>query len=565
MEVLEGLNEPQRRAVTLTEGPLLVIAGPGTGKTLTIVRRMGYLVGGGVRPERILAVTFTNRAAREMKERALALLGHQARGILVGTFHFLGLRIMSEVLSETFVIYGRDDQIGLLKSLFGGTAVKARELAERISRVKNLVEEGDADLRGIRASYDTALRSRAAYDFDDLIGVPVAMFEKTGSEMPFRGRFDYIMVDEYQDISPVQYRLLQCFAEETRNICVVGDSDQAIYAFRGADLENFLGFERDFKGAERVVLNENYRSAATIVGASNGLIRRNKRRIEKGTVSAGGTGATVTIISVPDEKAEGEAVVAEIEERIGGTSHYNLIQGREGKDFTHSTFRFSDFAVLFRTNAQAKSIVEALTMAGLPCQVIGTKSRFNRNELIAMLRSHKDKVPEGMDLGVFLEGLCMGRGSSQEDLGLLQVLALAYRDLPPEEAMQSIVDELTLGTPADAFDPRADAITLSTLHTAKGLEFPVVFIVGVEDGIIPHGRTKDDDEIEEERRLFYVGMTRAKQELFLIHARQRFVFGERKAMSPSPFLQEIPAEFVQTVVTPERPKKPPKPAQMELF
>ncbi|NOZ68187.1 MAG: UvrD-helicase domain-containing protein [Deferribacteres bacterium] len=510
--IFHKLNDSQKAAVTAVSGPLLIVAGPGTGKTLTIVRRIAYLIDTGVSPENILAVTFTNRAAREMRERAEAVLDSRCSRIFIGTFHLLGLRILKENLSDDFVILGRDEQVSLVKALLKKSGTKARQVAERISRIKGLAGRVDDEIKDIYEAYQSALKKESALDFDDLILQPLGMLAEKGLVEKYRERFMYIIVDEYQDINPAQYKLLALLAGSAGNICAVGDSDQAIYSFRGADMDSFLNFEKDFRGARKIFLSDSYRSTGTILGASGSLIKNNARRIDRKICTVRERGRPVRIISVPDERMEGEMIIREIERRIGGTSHYQMRHTAPRGEPADTSYSFADFAVIFRTNAQAKAIEDAFIKSGIPYQVIG-------------------------------------------------------RSAPPVETAGISADEAALMTPADFFDPRADAVALMTLHMAKGLEFSVVFIAGVEEGIIPYTLNHDQDSVdmEEERRLFYVGMTRAADELFLIHARKRFLYGQRLALSPSPFISEVPGEFIHRTVVAGRDKRRKQDKQMGLF
>jgi superfamily I DNA/RNA helicase len=529
--ILSGLNESQKKAVMTTEGPLLIVAGPGAGKTLTIVRRIAYLVHQGVRPEAILAVTFTNRAAREMKERAAALLGEGAGNMFIGTFHLLGLRILRETRADDFVIVGRDEQVELLKSLLKCPAKKAREAAEKISRFKNSPDDADEETRTLCDAYQSALRQQSAVDFDDLILAPLDILQNDPSNR-FKTRFTHIMVDEYQDINPAQYTLLKQLTRQGASLCAIGDSDQAIYAFRGADIGNFLNFEKDFPGAARVTLSENYRSTGSILNAANVLIGNNRSRIDKKVIATREQGSSITILSVPDDRAEGEAIVKEIEARIGGTSHHQMRQRGAAEDHSDRSYRFSDFCVIFRTHAQARVLEEAFNASGIPYQVIGRKGSAQAREI-------------------------------QETLAYLY--SLAHPDGAGETARPGD-QESKLLSEADYFDPRAETVTLMTLHAAKGLEFPVVFITGVEDGLIPCTIMKDGVDIEEERRLFYVGVTRAKDELFLLHARSRFIHGQRFAPSSSPFIAELPERCKEESAVADKVKKEkPEKKQMGLF
>jgi DNA helicase-2/ATP-dependent DNA helicase PcrA len=562
-EIFDGLNEDQRRAVLLAEGPVLIVAGPGTGKTLTLVRRIANLIQNGARPEEILTVTFTNRAAREMRERVTRFLGPAGSGLFVGTFHLLGLRIMRDSIKGEVTVYNREKQVDLLKDLTGSRR-KAEQALEGVSRVKNLMDEGSEETRRLCGAYEEALRSEGAYDFDDLILIPVELLQDSVTRAKYSSGFRYIMVDEYQDISPSQYRLLRCLVGADSNICAVGDSDQAIYAFRGADVENFLNFQRDFPGASVVSLGKNYRSTGNLVRVSNTLIAWNDKRIEKTLEATREEGLPITVVSVPDERGEGEAIVAEIEARIGATSHYRLASRDMGGNSSDGSYSFADFAVVFRTHSHAKALGAALEESGIPYQVIGGRKPTKSDEIATRLRACVNGFQEGDSLADLLGKAATELCVSDDDGLLLDQLAAAYGDLPLEEALVMAADELSLATSGDGFDPRAEAVTLMTLHGAKGLEFRVVFITGVEDGMIPFGKLRGEENIEEERRLFYVGMTRARDELFLIHGRSRMVHGQRLSQQPSPFINEIPTEFMRTKSRSERPNKQ-KRRQMELF
>jgi len=529
-QILDGLNGNQTKAVTAPDGPLLILAGPGTGKTLTIVRRIAYLVEQGATPEDILVVTFTNRAAQEMKTRAEAQLENRVLRLFIGTFHLLGLKILKETSGERFILLDKESQLQLIKTISKLPNKRAEKLMEKISRVKNFQENNDGETQEMLTLYHSALRQRNAYDFDDLIRVPLALLESNLEiRKRYQERFKHIVVDEYQDINAAQYRLLKILTPND-NICVVGDPDQAIYAFRGADVRNFLDFEHDFPGATKVTLTENYRSTGSILQAAGTVIKNNAKRIDKPLVSRQGKGADLTIISVPDEKSEGSTIVREIERRIGGTSHYQIRQDHAiecGKNHSH---RFSDFAVLFRTNAQARVLGEAFRTSGIPYQVLG--------------RSKNAQIKEREETVAYLRSLLR----TDESPGAT----------PPED------QEAKLITPEDYFDPRADVVTLMTMHSAKGLEFPVVFIAGCEEGLIPYTALQGSMDIEEERRLYYVGMTRAKEELLILHSRRRFLFGCQSSPGPSPFLDEIPAALVQRRTIPDK-KEAKQNRQIGLF
>ncbi|MEW6419538.1 MAG: UvrD-helicase domain-containing protein [Nitrospirota bacterium] len=608
--LFNDLNESQKKAVMTTEGPLLIVAGPGTGKTLTIAHRIAYLINNkNIKPENILAVTFTNRAAREMRKRTEDLLGRDAGRVFIGTFHLLGLRIIKDTYPDTFIIYNREEQINLVRGLIKdadlkkilkeGKGLSLRVIVEKISRIKNLMEDADDRIKTIFEEYQAVLTKNGFLDFDDLILKPLEILSNTEMQIKYRDIFRYIMVDEYQDINTAQYKLLMMLAQGEGKLCAIGDSDQAIYAFRGADVGNFLSFENDFKAAEIITLTENYRSTGIIINASGSLIKNNLKRIAKEIRPVREKGISITMISVPDEKTEGEIIVREIEERIGGTSHYQLMKKA---DYTHNlenSCSFSDFAVIYRTNAQAKAIEESFKTSGIPYQIIGEKYHLRRREITNILsflkavvnpvddmhfhrmpdllpeklsevqletfKDLKDKSPVDEFLKVVWEESCIRKYYSEEILMLLSDLATQYHNAKPEEAIDIFINEVSLLTPADDFDSRADAVTLMTLHMAKGLEFKVVFIAGVEEGLIPCTIKKEDVDIEEERRLFYVGMTRAMDELFLMHSRSRFLYGQRLTQSPSPFLREISDDLVRSIFVPDRVKKHHKDKQIGLF
>ncbi len=608
--IFNDLNESQKNAVITAEGPLLIVAGPGTGKTLTIAHRIAYLIiHQEIKPENILAVTFTNRAAREMRKRTEDLLGRDAGKVFIGTFHLLGFRIIKDTYPDPFIIYDREEQINLVRGLIKdadfkkilkeGGGLSLRLIVEKISRIKNLMEDTDDRIKTIYEEYQALLTKNGFLDFDDLILKPLEILSNSEVLEKYRNIFRYIMVDEYQDINTAQYRLLTMLAQSEGNLCAIGDSDQAIYAFRGADVGNFLSFEKDFKDAKMVTLTENYRSTGVILNASNNLIKNNMERIAKEIRPVREKGISITVISVPDEKAEGEIIIREIEERIGGTSHYQLMKRVIPADTPlENSCSFSDFAVIYRTNAQAKAIEESFNTSGIPYQIIGEKYHIKRREImnilsflkaiinpvddlhhrrvpallleglgevqLKMFKDLKGKLPIDEFLKVVWEDACVKKYYSEENLMLLSDLATQYRSMDPKEALDIFINEVCLLSPADDFDSRADAVTLMTLHMAKGLEFKVVFIAGVEEGLIPCTIKKEDVDIDEERRLFYVGMTRAMDELFLIHSRKRFLYGNRLRQSPSPFLAEIPEEFIQTRYIPDTIKKS-KEKQIGLF
>jgi DNA helicase-2/ATP-dependent DNA helicase PcrA len=535
-EILKDLNKSQQEAVTATEGPVLVVAGPGTGKTLTMVRRIAFLIASGTPAEHILALTFTNRAAREMQERVTALLGTGCTSF-IGTFHALGLKMIKDNLDEDFTLYDRNAQSELLKKMVkeargAGQSPSFRSyagLAEMISRIKNGMEEINDDIRDIYNRYLAEMKMHSACDYDDLILLPVDLLRDESISERYRLRYKYIIVDEYQDINRPQYTLLKSLTGGDGNICAVGDPDQAIYAFRGADVGNFLDFERDFGHHRQIILTDNYRSTETIISSSSHMIKNNLKRIDREVTASGGKGRPISAFSVPDERAEADAVISEIECRMGGTSHYAMHSLSERDPA--GRYCFSDFAVLYRTNAQACALEEAFSASSIPYQRIGGKNTLRSSSLEETM--------------TFMRSLI----SEEEE---------QYSGGPA-------ADETALLSPADYYDPSAEAVTLMTMHMAKGLEFRVVFIAGVEDGLMPCTVIDSDIDMEEERRLFYVSMTRAKEELFLLSARKRFLYGERLFSPPSPFIKEIPDKFIKATHVPDRVKKQKEDHQMGLF
>ncbi|OPX93686.1 MAG: ATP-dependent DNA helicase PcrA [Syntrophorhabdus sp. PtaB.Bin006] len=570
----DGLNNSQKEAAAASVGPVLVVAGPGTGKTLTIVRRIAALIAEGIRAENIMAVTFTNRAAREMRERMFALLGERSDGVFVGTFHLLGLTIVKENVLNGLRIANRDEQMDILRSVARGHGGKIEKVADAISRKKGMIEDLRGEMGGVCEAYQAALREKGMMDFDDLIATPIGLLADTALLEGYRERFRYIIVDEFQDINPAQYKLLKLLSGDNPNLCAVGDPDQAIYGFRGADVGSFLDFEKDATRTKRIVLTENYRSSGIILDGSSSMIRHNRRRVDKNVHPTREGGNRIKIVSVPDERAEGEFIVGEIEARMGGTSHFRLMASRQERNTSVACHDFSDFAVVFRTNAQARTLEDAFVSSGIPYQVVGGYSTRKRKEVVDVLSRLRrlgavagDTTPlkslPAKDFVVWAlrEPELKGEGSGET----LKTVYSLLEAVGTGGTAADFLNEACLLTPADDFDPRADAVVLMTIHMTKGLEFDVVFVTGAEDGLIPYRRPGESGDVEEERRLLYVAMTRAKKELFLIHARRRSMFGKREHRSPSPFLREIEDEFTETQVVPDRGTRRTANKQMKLF
>ena len=688
MNHLHGLNPEQRRAVQHTEGPLLILAGAGSGKTKTLVHRIVQLIRvGRVESSRIVAVTFTNRAADEMRERVLAFASDDARGIVVSTFHALGARVLREFhdrvgLPKRFAIYSTADQLGALKTACAEISIDddtfdLKRVLRQISDWKNRgldpaaarAAVSDARTRGHRADdyavlaadafpkYQEVLRACGAVDFDDLLGMAVTLLgQDEGALRELQKRWHYFMIDEYQDTNAVQLQLARLLAGPRRNLCVVGDDDQSIYAFRGADVGNILAFEQHFPGAKVVTLEQNYRSTQRILGAANAIIAGNLHRHPKQLRTRNGVGPPLDLCEHEDEVAEAEAVAREIS-----------VRRFAGK------VKWEDLAVLYRTNPQSRVLEEALRAQAIPYRAVGGTSFFDRKEIadcVAYLRvaaAPADELalrriinfpPRGIGRMTVLKIAERARAEGSTFARAMTRLTAADLSLAGTEALRRFADQLDDArarlaaaeaaaaaapppaerppplaqwaedwfrelriTEAVTSDPRnqrsagvrADnirdlvgtiaryerrqwqralvegsswrpptlgdalarlalaeldrdeedetepsaAVTLMTLHSAKGLEFNEVFMVGLEEGIIPHARALTDGEVEgattdpvaEERRLLYVGITRARQRLTLSHCRSRKRGGQAASALPSRYLEEIPEVLLNRVVS----------------
>ena len=634
---LEGLNEEQKKAVETTEGPLLIQAGAGSGKTKTLTHRIAYILQSGLaQPEQILAVTFTNKAAREMRERIAVLLGadpdNRAFLPFMGTFHGVCVRFLRRDgdhigVPSTFVIYDEADKLAAIKQVCKDLKIDEkmyppRTISNIISSAKN---EGysASDYSGYASSpsqqtaaevypgYQRVLKNAGALDFDDLLLKTMQLFtEVEAVRERWQRQFRYIMIDEYQDTNTVQYKLVKMLVNEHNNIAVVGDDWQSIYSWRGADFRNILNFERDYKNTTIIKLEQNYRSTKPILDGAHAVITKHQQRSDKKLWTAQSSGKPIQIVAVGSERAEAETIVRRIKNAVsGGQRHYK------------------EFAVLYRTNAQSRSIEEGFLHYGVPYRIVGGQRFYDRKEIkdiVAYLRfifQPADRVSFERIVNVPTRGI--GAKSlerfyawqSAQDSTLLETLQQAA-DIPglPAKAVKGfreladivlsteavmdttavvgIVDSLIRridylsylsdGTPAgesrqenvqellsvakqysemglsgfleeialvsdvDSADFTQDAVTLMTLHAAKGLEFPVVFMSGMEETIFPHSRAMyEQSEMEEERRLCYVGMTRAKEELYMQHASTRLLYGGTQHNPPARFLSEISGESVE--------------------
>jgi len=617
MDILAGLNQRQKDAVTAASGPILVVAGPGSGKTKTLTHRIAYLIANGARPQSILAVTFTNKAAQEMRQRVQRLLAVPSPNIqytiynipVVGTFHSVCARILRRDgsalgYSPGFTIYDEDDSLQLIKSVIRDLHLDPKQFGPQkvraiISSAKNdLVPPADYEpesdypfykkIREIYELFQKRLFDQSAMDFDDLLMKTVELFENHAKTLEkYQNWFKYVLVDEFQDTNIGQYRIANYLAQKHRNIYCIGDLDQSIYSFRGADYRNVLNFEKDWPDAKTITLEQNYRSTQNILDAAHHIIAVNEQRKEKNLWTKNGAGEPVVIKEVEDEMGEGEFITSEIERLV-----------RE-KGLT-----LNDFVVLYRTNAQSRAIEEAFLRAGFPYKIIGGLKFYQRKEIkdiLAWLRlclnpndalalsrindiparflpaSPAGRKPEKInallqtftqesnrlkltdllrnvikDTG-FEHWLRDGTEKGEErwdNVRELLSVCVRYDSEEPRRAASMLLEEAALAQEADNVEYQKDLVNLMTLHAAKGLEFPAVFIAGCEQGILPHSRAlfgTSLDELEEERRLCYVGVTRAKQKLYLLFAQRRMIFGKTQSNPPSEFLQHIPERLIEFI------------------
>jgi len=624
-EILKNLNPRQKEAVTIINGPLLILAGPGSGKTRVLTHRLAYLIANNIAAENILAVTFTNKAADEMKQRVAKLIRGKIFAPLIGTFHSICLKILRKEIDKlgykkSFVIYDEDDQLNVVKRVIQELEINKdqfppKKSAAIISALKsefidyatyaeNAREYFEKTMSKIYSAYQKELEKNNALDFDDLIMLTIKLFEKFPEILnKYQEKFQYILVDEYQDTDPIQYRLIKLLAAKYRNICVVGDDAQSIYSFRNADFRNILNFEKDYPEAKAITLDQNYRSTQNILDAASKIISKNKYQKPKNLWTENPAGPPISIVSTWDEKSEAELIAQKI------------------KELKKEGFKLSDFTVFYRTNAQSRAIEETFIRNHIPYKLIGATKFYQRKEikdLISYLKfiATKDLIsleriinvpPRGIGEITFekIKKLGLEKAAKEkpeinkfytliknlkkesEKLPLSQLLRLVleetdYRnylkktyggnilanDIPEDEARWQNIQELVnvcsdydkieapqglseflektaLFSDADEINEQKDLVHLMTLHTAKGLEFSVVFISGCEEGILPHSRSLINPlDIEEERRLFYVGITRSKSHLYCIFAQRRSNWGQKEANPPSRFLTEIPQELI---------------------
>lgn len=657
--IFEGLNEKQLEAVKIIDGPVLVISGPGSGKTKCLTHRVAYLMKEGIAPYSILAVTFTNKAAQEMRDRVSGLLSHDVTSYelratssnlpLIGTFHSIGLRILRQEIPQlgyrrNFTVFDDDDQLSLLKRVMIDIGIDTKSfnpkiILSKISELKtklifpedNEPKDYYSEIVGkIYRAYQKELKESNGVDFDDLIVLPIKIFGQEKETLKkYQNIWKYILVDEYQDTSYDQYIFISLLAEKNRNLFCIGDDAQSIYQFRRADIRNILNFQKDYPEAKIVLLEQNYRSTKNIITAAQEIISQNKNQIPKSLWTDNDHGEKITVAETVNERHEANFVISKIE------------------DLSKSGYKPKDFAVLYRTHAQSRTIEEALIMRGFPYQIVGGLKFYERKEIKdimaylkiiinpsdilaleriynipprgigkALLNKIKDyrseeaknnkddfnieralnqiikaktlppkqlkavsdfqktiteliAISEKKNLGAIIKFLVKKIKYEEylkdfssakqtdyenfedriENIKELITVASKHEDLPGREGIEKLLEEVSLLQNTDKIqkdsDSKTGVITLMTVHAAKGLEFPTVFIIGMEEGLFPHSRaTINPVELEEERRLCYVAVTRAKEHLIITHTKFRNIFGSHSINLPSRFVGEIPAHLV---------------------
>ncbi len=621
---LDFLNKEQKEAVLSTEGPLLILAGAGSGKTRVLTTKIAYLIEEcGISPYNILAITFTNKAAQEMKDRLYKLIGSKAKGAQVSTFHSFGVRLITENYSKlgyqkNFVIMDSDDSLSIVKKILKNKGYDTKTfnpnaIRNKISSCKNemmsykdyekfAIGDNEKVVYEVFKEYETTLKDNNSVDFDDLLLLPIKLFRENKDVLAaYQDKFQYVLIDEYQDTNEVQYILSKMICAKYKNICCVGDEDQSIYSFRGANYRNILNFEKDYPDAKVIKLEQNYRSTTTILDAANDVIKHNKDRKDKVLWSDKGKGDKITYYRSYNGIDEGQYVAREIKNLISEGVHYE------------------DVAVLYRTNAQSHTIEEELLKESIPYRIVGGVGFYSRKEIkdvlaylrliynsydnISLLRvinvpkrgignktisnlieksnvegkSIYDVIDSGKEL-VFKELIESLKKQSETltitelvdrildvtgikkeyeeeksldaDIRLenLEELKTVTRTFEEREGIVSLEDfllEVSLVTDVNEYDKDSNKISLMTVHSVKGLEFDYVFIVGLEEGLFPHiNSILNGNELEEERRLCYVAITRARKKLYIVNARSRMLFGQETANVPSRFIDEINPELL---------------------
>ena len=648
MDILATLNPAQREAAETIEGPILILAGPGSGKTRVITHRVAYLIKVcGVKPHNIMAVTFTNKAARAMEERLEQLLGQTSEALTLGTFHAICARILRREagvigLNPRFVIYDAEDQLNAIKQSLQDidldpkqysphaiqsviSSAKSRLLnpQQYSERVQSYFEE---IVQRVYEQYQGLLSKSEALDFDDLLMLAAQLFENHPDILSrYQSRYVHILVDEFQDTNLAQYALIRQLAGKYENICVVGDPDQSIYSWRFADLRNILAFEKDYPNAKVVILEQNYRSTKNILQVASDIISQNVNRKAKELWTENEAGSLVNIVESYTEDEESQFVVSEVERLV-----------------TQEKLSLKDFAAMYRVNAQSRALEESFIRYGVPYRLIGGTRFYQRQEIrdalayLRVIRNPNDNLSlmriinvPGRGIGQVTVAHLQARARNDdisfyhalkhmvsekafparilptvtrfstvidelitksrelnpaelldeilesteyrehilnkehgeerwENIMELRNVASDYDGPSPEQALDAFLEKVSLVSDTDELDGSVDAVTLITLHQAKGLEFPVVFIVGMEEGILPHRKSFDDpDEMEEERRLCYVGITRAKKHVYLLRSYRRSLFGSGLVNPPSRFLEDIPPQLMTTKGLWERETTPP--------
>jgi len=611
------LNRAQEEAILTQVGPVLIVAGAGSGKTMVLTHRISHLIAGGVKPDSILAITFTNKAAEEMKERVFRLTERQTLRPWVGTFHSFCVYVLRHSghaigIGKNFSILDEEDSLSVIKEIMKGFLLDPKKFEPK--KIRNIISKNKNEMRGadswetrdsyfgkifpeVWRKYEERLLEMKALDFDDLLLKTVVLFTKHPDILhEWQERFLYIHIDEYQDTNLVQYHLVKLLAEKYRNICVVGDIDQAIYSWRGADFRNILHFERDWPDAKIITLEENYRSTKLILDAANAVIVKNKARLPKNLYSKKIAGPKITLFEAANEEEEARLISEMSREMIRGG-----INPR-------------DIAVLYRTNFQSRIIEEKMLGENISYQVIGVKfylrkeikdalaylkAALNREDVLSLKRVvnfpprgigkvllakilgsaelnlkegakkeelfkildeikkdlEEEKASEAIKFAIKKSGLedYFNDGTEEGEIRLsnireLVTLARRYDIQNPPEGILKLMEDAALMSDQDTMKKEENSIKLMTVHAAKGLEFKVVFVAGLEEGLFPHkalDSNSEDLKDEEERRLFYVAITRAKEKIFLSYAIFRTIFGERKINMPSKFISDIPEELLE--------------------
>ena len=622
---IDNLNKKQKEAVMHDKGPMLVLAGAGSGKTKVLTSRIAYLIENDVSPSNILAITFTNKAAREMKERVVNLVGSDANYIQISTFHSLGLKIIKqnyELLGydKNFTILDSDDTLTIVKKIIKELNLNpkyynAKVIRNKISSAKNeLIDpegfskiEFDKKIITVYKKYCEKLKKGNSVDFDDLLILPIKLFKEHKAVLEnYQERYKYILIDEYQDTNEAQYIFSKMLSEKYKNIFVVGDNDQAIYAFRGANFKNILNFEQDYPNCKTILLEENYRSTQTILNAANSVIKHNKLRKDKNLWSSNDIGKKIKYIRIDDEKAEGKFITDEIK-----------------KLANENNVSYDDIAILYRTNAQSRAIEESMLKANIPYKIIGSFYFYNRKEIkdllcyLRLINNPKDDVSllrvinvpkrgigdktvgnitavadaenismfeainsgkelifkniiselqeecRNLSLTEMVETILEKSGIREEltkektleneirleNLEEFKSITKNYEEEYGEISLDDFLEEISLVSDVTEHTDGVNKVSLMTVHAVKGLEFEYVFIIGMEEGIFPHYNSimeGTDEAIEEERRLCYVAITRAKKELWILNCKRRTLYGQSQCNPPSRFIDEIDPKYLET-------------------